>query len=95
MKSCNGGNNSFKINYTTSHYFEEKFPPRCAANLDFNISRYVFVFNSHDVKKLTHLTVCAKLLGSSYGQLQVSTSYNTNELCELISVKQRLMQYLR
>ena len=54
-----------------------------------------FILNSLDGKTLTLLTVCARLLGSSYGQLQVSTSYNANELCELISVRQRLMQYLR
>ena len=44
MKSCYGEDNSFLLYYTTSNYFAETFPPRRAADLDCNISRYIIYF---------------------------------------------------
>ena len=41
MKSCYEGNNSFILNYTSSYYFAETFPPLRAADFGCNISRYI------------------------------------------------------
>ena len=38
--------------------------------------------------------VCVRIQGSLCGQVQVYTSKNTKELCKLIVVRQRHIQYL-